>query len=388
MIVATLYVNNVYLTHKHSEDATLLIISKDTFDFAPSSRQYLDNGFLRVTGKAARTGVYQYLASELGLTDRKPNTVVNVLRSAEEVFNPASLDTYPNVDMTNNHPSALVDAETFKATSVGHVVSAKQAGDFVELDMIIKDADAIKAIESGKAQLSPGYKTEYVPEVGTYDATGETYEFKQTGIVINHVALVKRGRGGEQVRIDDNEGVPTMSVKVMFDGQALEVADEASAKLVTDALEGMALKVKDAESKAEKAQAKKDEAEEMLEEEKAKTTDAAISARVDSVLSVKANAVKIVGDSFTCDSMDTLTIQREALKLKRTAIDWDSKSAVYVESAFDSALESADEVGTNDSAQQLAKLSLDAAGQTVVEEPKMTRDQAYAKELYSKSGVK
>ncbi len=361
-----------------------MLITTDTFDFAPSSRQYLDNGFLRVTGKAARTGVYKYLASEIGVTDRAPNSVVNVLRSAEEVFNPASLDTYPNVDMTNDHPSELVDAKTFKATSVGHVVSAKQAGDFVELDMIIKDADAIKDIESGKAQLSPGYKTEYVPEVGTFDATGENYEFKQTGIVINHVALVKRGRGGEQVRIDDNQGVPTMSVKVMFDGQALEVADEASAKLVTDALEGMALKVKDAESKAEKEEAAKDEAEEKLKAEKEKTTDAAISARVDSVLSVKANAVKIVGDSFTCDSMDTLTIQREALKLKRTAIDWDAKSAVYVESAFDSALETASEVGTNDSVQQIAKLSLDAAGETVVEAPKLTRDQEFRNELHAK----
>lgn len=385
MRVATVYVNNVYLAHKHSEDATLLIISKDTFDFAPSSRQYLDNGFLRVTGKAARTGVYQYLASELGLTDRKPNTVVNVLRSADEVFSPASLDTYPNVDMTNDHPSALVDAKTFKSTSVGHVVSAKRDGDFVELDMIIKDADAIKAIESGKAQLSPGYETEYVPEVGTYDATGESYEFKQTGIVINHVALVKRGRGGEQVRLDDNEGVPTMSVKVMFDGQALEVADEASAKLVTDALEGMALKVTDAESKAEKAQAKKDEAEEMLEEEKAKTTDAAIAKRVESVLSVKSNAVKIAGDAFTCDSMDTVTIQREALKIKRKAVDWDAKSDVYVEAAFDSALESAGETVVND---QLTEFSKDAAGETNVEAPKLTRDQAYAQELYSKSGVK
>ena len=78
----------------------------DTVDFAPSSRTYTDNGFLRVKGRAARTGVYQDLASELELTDRAPNDIVNVYRPAEEVFNTDSLSSYSNVDVTNDHPTA------------------------------------------------------------------------------------------------------------------------------------------------------------------------------------------------------------------------------------------------------------------------------------------
>ena len=331
------------------------LVTTETFDFAPSSRVYLDNGFLRVTGKAARTGVYKYLASELGLTDRPANSIVNVLRSPDEVFNADSLASYANVDVTNDHTSALVDASTFKSTSVGHVIGATRDGDFVNVEMIVKDAAAIKDIESGKSQLSPGYTAVYVAEVGTYDATGETYEFKQTDIKINHTALVKRGRGGPQVRIDDNEGVKPM-IKVMLDsGVALEVADEASAKLVTDALKDAAQRVADAEAKAEKAEAERDMKEEELEAEKEKTCDAAISARVEAIAKTRADAVKVAGDKFACDSVDMATIQRAALTAKRPTIDWATKSDVYVQAAFDMALAEPQTVD------QLAQFAKDAA---------------------------
>mgnify|MGYP005991523593 CR=1 FL=1 len=164
-------------------------IRTETFDLLPTGRSYTDNGFLRVTGRAARTGVYKYLASELLLKDREPNDIVNVLRSSDEVFNTQSMASYSNVDITNNHPNDLVTADSFKLTSVGHVISAKRSGDFVDVDMIIKDATAIRDVEAGKSQLSPGYEVNYIPEIGVYDVTGESYEFVQRGIKINHVPL-------------------------------------------------------------------------------------------------------------------------------------------------------------------------------------------------------
>lgn len=359
------------------------MIISDVFDFAPpSSRTYTDNGFLRVTGKAARTGVYKYLASELELKDRNPNEIINVLRSPDEVFNNDSLATYANVDVTNDHPAKMVDAKTYKATSVGHVIGAKQSGDFVDIELIIKDAKAITDIESGKSQLSPGYTAKYVQENGVYDATGETYEFKQTGIDVNHVAIVKRGRGGAQVRIDDNQGEPTM-FKVIFDGQSLEVADEASAKLVTDALEKMTKKVSDAESKVDKAEAEKEAMAEKLEAEKLKSSDSAIVDRVKAIAEVKAQAVKIVGDTFTCDSVDVMSIQRTALTVKRSTVDWADKSDVYVQAAFDMAFADAEAQPVNDE-DHLTKFSKDIAGVDLTKaKPKLTRDQDYSKRLSS-----
>ena len=144
-----------------------VMITSETFDFASTStRVYLDNGFLKVTGVAARTGVYQYLASELGLTDRPASEIVSVYRATEEVFSVDSLSSYKNVDVTNNHPSRLVDSKNYKAVSVGLVLSAVQVGDFVSVEMIIKDADAILAVETGRVQLSPGYTAVYIMEDG------------------------------------------------------------------------------------------------------------------------------------------------------------------------------------------------------------------------------
>lgn len=353
----------------------------DTFDFAPSARTYTDEGFMRVSGKAARTGVYKYLARELELTDRGPNEIVNVLRHADEVFNVDSLSTYSNVDVTNDHPSDLVTATTYKGVSVGHVIDAKQSGDFVDINIIVKDAKAISDIESGKSQLSPGYKATYVEETGTYDATGETYEFKQTGIDVNHVAIVKRGRGGDQVRIDDNLGVPTMIKVILDSGVSLEVADDASAKLVTDAFQDMTKKVTDATSKAEKADAEKEDMKEKLDEEKKKSSDSAITERVQLIAQTMDQARKIVGDSFTCDSVDVPTIQRTALAAKRPTVDWAAKSDTYVQTGYELAFDDA-EIAPADNAEQLAKFSQDAANlEQTKTEPKLTRDQAYAKKL-------
>ncbi len=363
---------------------TKRLIISDTFDFAPSARTYTDEGFLCVSGKAARTGVYKYLASELGLKDRAPNEIVNVLRHADDVFDADSLSTYKNVDVTNDHPSDLVTTTTYKDVSVGHVIDAKQSGDFVDVNIIVKDAKAITDIESGKSQLSPGYTAVYVAEVGTYDATGENYEFKQTGIDVNHVAIVKRGRGGPQVRIDDNQKVPTMIKVMLDDGQSLEVADEASAKLVTDALQVMTKKVTDAESKADKAEAEKEDMKEKLDEEKKKSSDSAISERVQLIAQTMDQARKIVGDSFTCDSVDIATIQRTALAVKRPTVDWAAKSDAYLDTAFELSVGDA-EIAPTDNAEQLAQFSKDAANlEQTKTEPKLTRDQAYAKELSTK----
>jgi len=340
----------------------------ETFDFAPSSRVYTDNGFLRVTGKAARTGVYQYLASELGLTDRAPNTIVNVYRPADEVFNADSLATYSNVDVTNDHPSVMVDAKTYKSTSVGHVIGAKQSGDFVDVELIIKDAKAIADVESGKSQLSPGYTAVYVAEISTTD-DGQPYEFKQTGIDVNHVAIVKRGRGGAQVRIDDNQGVKPMSKVTLDSGRSIDVADEAVAALVTDSIERLTQRATDAESKADKAEAEKEAMEEKLEAEKTKSSDEAINERVTSIAATRDSAIKVAGVDFTCDSVDIVTIQRAALADKRPSIDWSVKSDTYVQAAFDMAVTDAEAQPVVDSS-QLSKLAQDAATVVNKQEPR------------------
>ncbi|MBA6130111.1 DUF2213 domain-containing protein, partial [Pseudomonas juntendi] len=147
--------------------------------FTPTSRTRTPEGYLCVKGIAARTGVYQYVSTELDLPG--PTRIVNVYKPAEELFSPESMATYVDKDVTNDHPEDLVDSTTFKDVSVGHVRGVEREGDHLIVDMIIKDQSAIDDIESGKAELSPGYTAEYVEEAGTAP-DGKAYEYTQRTI--------------------------------------------------------------------------------------------------------------------------------------------------------------------------------------------------------------
>ena len=335
--------------------------------FKPTSRTITPEGFLCVKGIAARTGVYQYLSSELDLDG--PERIVNVYRPPSQVFAPESMATFPDKDVTNDHPDDLVDSRTFKEVSVGHVRGVEQDGDNLVVDLIIKDQTAIDDIESGKAELSPGYLAEYFEAPGIDPASGEHYEFEQRDIVINHVAVVEAARGGKVARIFDHKpkGIPPMATrKVYLDSKKSRhvIVDEEAASVVEDAVAALQKFADEESERADKAEATKDAAEEELEEAKKETSDAAIGARVKSTLDTIALAAKVVKSFDAKGLVSPLEIKRAAMAQLKPTRDWASKSEAYVMSAFDAAADDADEKDedddgdkskVNDSLNQLAK---------------------------------
>jgi uncharacterized protein len=330
----------------------ITVTHNDRKSFALNSqRVYTDEGFLRVPGKAARTGIQEYLASELGLKDRAPNDIIRVYRPAEEVFNDESLQSYLGADVTNNHPPTLVNASTYRNTSVGVVTSVgRQDGDFVIVDMVIKDKDAIKAVETGKCELSAGYTAVYDDTPGT-TPEGEPYDFRQTQIKINHVAIVDRARAGAMARIFDNMEKKPMYQITTDTGLKVDVADAA----VVDAFKRLEQRVSDAEAAKETVQAQLDAAMEQVADLTTKCSDEALKARVEAIARVTSSARKVAGDEFTCDSVDPVAIKRAALAVKRPSIDWAEKSAAYVEAAFDMAVEEPVKPVVDSQLEQLAK---------------------------------
>lgn len=304
-----------------------------------SQRVYTDEGFLRVPGYASRTGIQTYLASELGLPG-DPNRLVGVYRPPEEVFSDDSLSTFLGIDITDDHPTTLVNKDNYRSLTVGVVTSkGRQENDHVVVDLLIKDKDAIRKVESGKGELSVGYTAMYDSVEGNPD-----YEFVQRAIRCNHLAICQRGRAGT-ARIFDNEtGGFKMPVNITLDsGRVIDVADAANAQLVADAFDRHEKRVKDAEAARDSVQALYDAAQEQVKELQQKCSDEAIKARVEEVSRVTTLARKIAGDSFTCDSLDTVEIQRAALAVNIPSRDWASKSVAYVQAAFDMAAEKEDE---------------------------------------------
>lgn len=312
----------------------------DRAGYRITQREYTEEGFLKVPGRVARAGIQEYLARELGL-DGDPMRVVRVYRPEDEVFKDASLGTYDASDVTNNHPHSLVTAATYKGVAVGVVRGpGRRDGDFVICDLIVKDQKTIDEIIGGKCELSAGYTAVYDETPGVTE-DGQTYDYIQRDIKINHVAIVERARAGANARVFDHKpGGNTMPVIITTDsGRSVDVADPANAQVVADSFDRLLKRATDAESKADKAQATADKAAEDLAESRKASSDEAINARVVLIGSTQAQARKIAGDSFTCDSLDVIEIKRAALAIKRPKMAWGDKSAGYVECAFDAEAE-------------------------------------------------
>lgn len=356
----------------------------DRASYQVTRREYTGEGFLRVPGRVARTGIQEYLASELGL-DGAPHDIIRVYRAPEQVFDAESLASYDGTDVTVNHPKGLVNSKNYKAVSVGVVRgTGRQDGDFVQADLIVKDADAIAAIEAGKVELSAGYTAVYEKVSGVTE-DGESYDYVQRDIRINHVALVDRARAGSSARVFDQQlEVKKMTHKVVLDsGRSVEVQDEATAALVSDTIERLKAQAADAEAKAEKAQAVADAAAEQVEELKAKTSDEALQAAVSGVIKCREDARKVAGKSFSCDSLKPLEIMRAALAVARPKVEWADKSDAYVEASFDAQMEKAeDEDDEQEVSDQHAALAADAAAQvTKVQDAKPSALETYKLKL-------
>lgn len=223
-------------------------------------------GYVTARAKAVRSGVQVYRAKELGdaaiAAGFSDDDMVRVMRPEEEVFLDGSAATFSHVPVTVEHPKELVDAANWKDYAVGEVGSKiMRDGEFLALDLILKDAAAIAAFDSGKRELSAGYTAdiEFVDNKDGYDAV-------MSNIRINHLALVDKGRAGSQARIGDadqwgaapltTEKGPEMEMKAVAIGdKAVHVAAtdaDTLIKMIADkdtAIGELKAKLADAESK-------------------------------------------------------------------------------------------------------------------------------------------
>lgn len=145
--------------------------------------------------KIARTGTQNYLAREIGL-DGMPERVLQVTRSAEDVFDPAAMASFEGKDVTNTHPSEMIVQENQAAYSKGHAENVRRVGDYLVADLYLKDPTLISEVKNGVMRdVSCGYYCQY-------EADGAGY--RQTHIRGNHIAIVPRGRAGRDVAIKDS----------------------------------------------------------------------------------------------------------------------------------------------------------------------------------------
>lgn len=166
--------------------------------------EVLQNGYLRCNNVImGRTGTQQYSTKELGIqTSDGKNYIVNVNRHEEDVFHPDTLKSIEGMSVTIGHPKddkgnvMFVTTKNVDNLSVGTILNVRREGDNLVGDIVIDDERAIEMVVNKEVrELSLGYDTKY-------ELDGEE-ALKQTNIIVNHLAIVEKGRAGNARIVDE-----------------------------------------------------------------------------------------------------------------------------------------------------------------------------------------
>jgi len=311
------------------------------YDVAPIDKYELTpEGYLRAWATIARTGVQMYTDAD--------GSIRREYRPENEVASPESLASFAGKAITLEHPPVLLDSANTKDYQVGFSgTEVVYDNGFVRAVMTITDKDAIERIMRGDAkEVSAGYRVNYDATPGVTDS-GENYDGIQTEISGNHIAVVRRGRAGPQVklhldRLDAADPSlitpieePSMTAKVNFDGAEFEVS-ESVALAITKEREDAKMSFEDMKKKYDELQAAADSMKsemDAMEKEMQGKCDAA-EGRADA-LAEEVTSLKADLETAQAVNLDSLVEERLAL------ID---KARTSLDSAFDFAGKSAREI--------------------------------------------
>lgn len=307
-------------------------------------------GGIRVAATLTRSGVFEYQTID-GRTIRE-------YRAPAEVARADSLSSLRGAPLTLDHPPSKIDATNYRQFSIGHV------GDDVQMvkadvgaTVYIQDAQAIRAIENGRRELSCGYHCDVdetpgvVPASDPVDA-GKPYDRAQKSIHYNHLAFVDDGRAGNaRLRLDSNgnalfEGATRMSetTKVeIVEGVEYPVGTDAhrAARERRDAADkgyketiGKLTAERDAQAaRADAAEAKLTAAQTFVKE---KLTPERMDAAVAKRTAIVEKARAIMGKEWKADGKTNAAIRAEVVAKAYPGIRLDSKSADYVGGLWES----------------------------------------------------
>ena len=362
------------------------------YDVAPIEKYELTpEGYLRCWSTIARTGVQMYTDAD--------GSVRREYRPETEVASPESLASFAGKAITLEHPPVLLDSANTKDYQIGFSgTEVVYDNGFVRAVMTITDQDAIERIMRGDAkEVSAGYRVNYEANAGVTDS-GENYDGIQKEISGNHIAVVRRGRAGPQVklhldRLDAADPSlitpieePSVTAKVNFDGAEFEVT-ESVALAVTKEREDAKKSYEDMKKMYDgmmsEASKMKEEMDAMHKEMKGKQDSAegradalaeentALKADLDSAKQVNVDSLveerialidkarPSLDSAFDFSGKSVREIMEASIKAVRGDSDLSVRSDDYVTAMFDTLVEagSRDDSGTSELRQAVASIA-------------------------------
>ena len=352
------------------------------YDFSPIEKYELTpEGYLRAWASIARTGIQHYTDGD--------GSIRREYRPETEVASPDSLASFAGKAITSEHPPVLLDSENTKDYQVGFSgTEVVYDNGFVKAVMTITDEDTIKRIMKGDArEVSAGYRVNYDPTPGVTE-NGEHYDGIQKEIIGNHIAVVRRGRAGPQVKLHldrQDAADPSlfktteerlMTAKVVFDGAEFEVSEGVALAITKEREDGrmsyedmkqkydemmskaskmkeeMDAMEKEMKGKCDSAEGRADALAEQVEElkgELAAAQEINLDSMVEERVALIEKAKPVLDSAYAFAGKSAREVMVDSIKAVRgDELDLSEKSDDYVQAMFDTLSEGRSDSATTD----------------------------------------
>lgn len=167
-----------------------------------SARLEDTNGYIEIKGNPlTKEGVYSYRDTEIGTGHT--GDVVKVYRPASELE--AAAETFKLLPLVDDHAWLGRDGIPPEKWGVLGAIGEEVYFDppYLRGNIRIFAEHAKNIIDAGKIELSAGYRSDYIKKDGVFN--GEPYQYVQTNIRANHIAIVDEGRSGSDVAVLDQK---------------------------------------------------------------------------------------------------------------------------------------------------------------------------------------
>jgi uncharacterized protein len=316
-------------------------IRYDNFNLDEVKLSKTPEGYLEGYAIATRTGVFSYMKAD--------GSIQKELRLPDEVFKEDAINSFKLLPITDDHPQEEVNSDNSKELAVGFTgEDIKRQDSYLLTKLKITDKKAIDAINSGKRGLSYGYKVNLIKKDGVYK--GEKYDYVQTNIKGNHLAIVYQGRAGDKakLRLDGQEAICVFNnfnnfnndlnmKKIRLDGKDYEVSEEVSTKIDTLERDNSNLKntQKDLQNKVDSLEGERDALKAKFDELSNKDDSEEIAIKVKERISLEKKASEFLKEDEDISNLSDKDIKTKVICAFSPEFKADGKSDEYIDARFD-----------------------------------------------------
>lgn len=153
-------------------------------------------GYLKVNIPIGKVGILEYM--------NRDGSKYTQFRPRDELNRDETLESFKNIPVTREHPPVPVTSKNAKVYSRGLSDSDIFFDDDMQtVTVTITDSQLISEIETGvRNQISCGYFCDLKKPDEGESYNGDSYDYKQTNIRGNHIAIVRAARAGKDLSIN------------------------------------------------------------------------------------------------------------------------------------------------------------------------------------------